>query len=272
MKCKHCGEEIANDSKFCEFCGKKVKRKKKWPWIVGVSAIISVVIVVFFVINAGENNDFEPNKCYSYDQLITEGNESVIVKSFFVFRTPEDVVWLMGTPCGNFFPVGFGKYNSETDMVAFQSSDLLHQEIALYRGLNDVTFLLNRDNHTAQLMTDDRYLKLFYNNGNTFSLTDNGYWTFDESFVGSRWEAQTEYGKIQLYFASWNEVVVTDDYRSTTVAYISAGEYVAIKSGDNLDDENLIGTVEGTIMILCRDGIFVPSDYDDRPCFAFKKI
>lgn len=24
MKCKHCGEEIANDSVFCEFCGQKV--------------------------------------------------------------------------------------------------------------------------------------------------------------------------------------------------------------------------------------------------------
>ena len=27
MKCKHCGEEIANDSKFCEFCGKEQANK-----------------------------------------------------------------------------------------------------------------------------------------------------------------------------------------------------------------------------------------------------
>ena len=27
MKCKHCGEEIANDSVFCEFCGTKVNNK-----------------------------------------------------------------------------------------------------------------------------------------------------------------------------------------------------------------------------------------------------
>lgn len=25
MKCKHCGAEIANDSVFCEYCGKRLK-------------------------------------------------------------------------------------------------------------------------------------------------------------------------------------------------------------------------------------------------------
>ena len=51
MKCKHCGEEIADDSKFCEFCGKEVKRRGL-PWwailliVIGVLGIASIVVIL----------------------------------------------------------------------------------------------------------------------------------------------------------------------------------------------------------------------------------
>ena len=47
MKCKHCGEEIANDSNFCEFCGKKVK--KKMP----VWAVLLIVLGCVVVLGLG---------------------------------------------------------------------------------------------------------------------------------------------------------------------------------------------------------------------------
>lgn len=49
MKCKNCGEEIANDSNYCEFCGAKMdssalsskKGRKILFW-----AILSIAIIV----------------------------------------------------------------------------------------------------------------------------------------------------------------------------------------------------------------------------------
>ncbi len=48
MLCPNCKKEIENGSKFCEHCGARVKKSKKWLWItVGCLAIVSAVIVVF---------------------------------------------------------------------------------------------------------------------------------------------------------------------------------------------------------------------------------
>ena len=50
MKCPKCGKEIAEGSKFCEFCGAKVKKAtKKWVmWLVGglVVAILAVAMIL----------------------------------------------------------------------------------------------------------------------------------------------------------------------------------------------------------------------------------
>ena len=47
MKCRHCGKEIPNDSNFCEFCGKKVK--KKMP----VWAVLLIVLGCVVVLGLG---------------------------------------------------------------------------------------------------------------------------------------------------------------------------------------------------------------------------
>lgn len=48
MKCKNCGEEIANDSKFCENCGTKQgkKTKNKWLWLVLLTSSVAIVGIV----------------------------------------------------------------------------------------------------------------------------------------------------------------------------------------------------------------------------------
>lgn len=48
MKCKHCGEEIANDSNYCEFCGKAVSKDNRKIWhILGVVLLGSLIF--FFI-------------------------------------------------------------------------------------------------------------------------------------------------------------------------------------------------------------------------------
>jgi len=53
MKCKHCGAEIANDSMFCEICGKKVNVKLSvlhTTFIVFLSIYIVVALLLMIII------------------------------------------------------------------------------------------------------------------------------------------------------------------------------------------------------------------------------
>jgi hypothetical protein len=48
MKCKFCGGETADDSKYCELCGKKLRKSKAWLWILlgAGSALITAIILI----------------------------------------------------------------------------------------------------------------------------------------------------------------------------------------------------------------------------------
>ena len=62
MKCKRCGEEITNDSVFCEFCGTKVasSSKKKTVLIIAGIVVAIVGIVVGFWVFGRYSNPHEP--------------------------------------------------------------------------------------------------------------------------------------------------------------------------------------------------------------------
>lgn len=60
MKCKYCGEEIANDSKFCEHCGtKQVKSRNVKAWIFAltmVGAVLLFYLIKFIDIGTNDND------------------------------------------------------------------------------------------------------------------------------------------------------------------------------------------------------------------------
>ncbi len=53
MLCPNCKNEIENGSKFCEHCGARVKKSKKWLWIT-LSVILMSVIATIVVITIQE--------------------------------------------------------------------------------------------------------------------------------------------------------------------------------------------------------------------------
>ena len=59
MKCQSCGREIANDSKFCEFCGAKISKqnshKSLWIAIVVGICVILLAGVSYYVYKQYEN-------------------------------------------------------------------------------------------------------------------------------------------------------------------------------------------------------------------------
>lgn len=75
MKCNHCGEEIANDSKFCEFCGAKIEsglRLSKRLLFLIIAGIALAIGIIIGVLSAG-------NKVVEYVDAEPESIEDSVV-------------------------------------------------------------------------------------------------------------------------------------------------------------------------------------------------
>lgn len=64
MKCKHCGEEIANESNFCEYCGTRVTNNRKnrivfWSCFAAIFVAIAVIFMVFFKPNVDVKDEIK---------------------------------------------------------------------------------------------------------------------------------------------------------------------------------------------------------------------
>ena len=67
MKCNYCGEEIDNDSVFCENCGAKVKKKATWKWwIIGGVVTVGFVIGILAIINYNRRAEIENTQIGSW--------------------------------------------------------------------------------------------------------------------------------------------------------------------------------------------------------------
>lgn len=226
------------------------------------------------VSEATENIVIEAGTTWSYTEHITAGEVTLAVKTYFVFTSPTDVVWLFGTPKGNMFPVGFGKFNPSNGIITFSAYDKLHKKIALYYNSNTIVFYFDPSSGNARLKSkdDDHYLDQFYNEGRSFNMSKENYTVAPrKDLVGTFWECEDDGEKYVVYFKSWNEAVLIGIGESEEAcAYIYIDDMVSIKSGDNITDENLIGRYRGgNEMPLCREGI---DPYGDVFCVTLRKV
>lgn len=200
-----------------------------------------------------DENVIQPGETWSYTEHSSFGD----VTTYFVFTSKTEVTWLFGTPFGNFFPVGFGKYNASTGDVTFSSSNKLHNKISLYYGVQAIVFHIDRIKRTARCKYED--INRFYNSGNEFSIArEKRKLMPSKKLVGSKWK--TEDGEYEIYFKTVNEALLrytpAPEGDSRPMAYVCIGNMIAIKSGDNIDDENLIGNiVNGNEATICREGL-----------------
>ena len=63
MKCPQCGRVIEENSVFCEYCGKKIK-KPKWPLFLALGIVV-VGLVVFFMIQESDKKKEREEQCYN---------------------------------------------------------------------------------------------------------------------------------------------------------------------------------------------------------------
>jgi len=219
---------------------------------------------------ATSNSEIMEGTTWSYTEHVSHGDRSYDVKTYFIFTSQTDVVWLFGTPKGNMFPVGFGTYNPSTGNLTFSSSDKLHEKISLYYADNTIIFKFDPSSGRARLYINDDYLSDFYNDGKDFYMTKLGYTlTPKNDLVGTFWKMGDGDETYIVYFKSWNEAILHGESEESC-AYVYIDDMVSIKSGDNITDENLIGRFRGgNEMPLCREGI---DPYGDVWCGTLRKV
>ena len=208
---------------------------------------------------------------WSYTQHLFLKTGNLDVKTYFVFKSSNEVLWLYGTPKEHMFPMGYGNFDPATKKMSFSSTYPLHKKIAAYYGHSDpIVFDFDASAMTAKLNTDgpdwqgtsdgNWILKSFYNDGLSFSLTKENYtMNVKEDLVGTRWLSQNEYGDTYFTFKAWNEVVVEEmeenGLEKKSCLYVLLNNMVSIKLGDG-EDENTIGIYYGdNEMTLCQDGL-----------------
>ena len=80
MKCKFCGEEIDNDSVFCEYCGAKITKKNsgsKWfLWLCFALVLIAAGTVVFWKLCNNKKAEAERNGVINTINLYNDANMS----------------------------------------------------------------------------------------------------------------------------------------------------------------------------------------------------
>ena len=132
----------------------------------------------------------------------------------------------------------------------------MNEKIAIYYAETDIKFAFDPTSLVARLLINDDFLNRFYNQGNIFRLTKEKVSLVpNKNLVGTSWGIYDANYNIAetLYFKTWNEVLINGE----THLYVCVGNLLAIKSGDNLGDENIVGIYyPGARTISCkRDGL-----------------
>lgn len=103
MKCKRCGAEIADDSKFCEFCGKRVKHR---VWLLAI--IVIIILMVCGVLG------YNLNKAYKYTPTPETVNTDNEAHSISVMSSDETMGYVKGAGTYNV------NSNAKIEAVAYE--------------------------------------------------------------------------------------------------------------------------------------------------------
>ena len=197
------------------------------------------------------------NSVWTYTQRLYGNEKTPTVTSYFIFTSQTEVIWLFETPRKYLFPVGIGVYDAKKHSIIFSHTNPLHKRISLYYRNNTIKFefiICSENTATIKLYDDNNLLKDFYNDGAICNLLKEKYTIQpNPQFVGTSWKCNIDGEKGFIYFKSKYDVLIGGESH----LYVSIGNNVFIKAGDNLSDENFAGHATGNQIFLYQDGLDV---------------
>ncbi len=227
--------------------------------------LVFIILTIFSTIKLNAQSQLN-GATYSY------ANEDNGLSSYFTFISSTDVAWYLGAPSRFIFPVGYGSYNPQYGTITFSKDKITHKKISLYYGDQDIVFKFIAADNIAKMnmLSNDSDILELYKNGATFTATKELYSLVPNSYlIGTSW-VFNKYSDntASLYFKSRTEVLINGESH----LYVCLDNFVSIKSGDNIGDENLTGTFNSKTMYLYRDGVDGAESDDNNRSFRFERV
>jgi hypothetical protein len=217
-------------------------------------SIFLVTLLVAAVSSCSSNSGFKAGDVFTHTSAPINDDYPNPVKMLLIFQDNNDVILGFESSDRINFPVGFGKFDPESGNISFSSTEDRNRNVSFFYS-GDINIKIVRSAaDEIKVSTDNPEIGAFLEDGvmkrgSSIELSDK--------LVGSTWGDDEGY---------------TVKFTTPTTAFMSGGDYVgymlvgnsiAVKTGDNLSDETVIGTLsaDGQSMRVRRSGL-APSTFE----------
>lgn len=221
-------------------------------------------ILSFFVLlltSCGDSG-IQPGDTFSSEKNVDFEGHDCKVKTSLIFQPDNEVILALASTDGMPFPIGFGKYNPDNGEISFRANEERNREVMIFKDEDIVLKTSPAADGGLKVMTDDRFLSQLMGIEVEMKKEPQST-TLSDKLVGKTYYDESEYAITEFQFVTptklYSKTTYLDDgdSRERYIGYMLIDNTIAIKTGDNLDDENIIGIVSGNGNTISghRDGI-----------------
>lgn len=215
---------------------------------------IIFAVLAMALASCTSDNGFKAGDVFTHTSAPINDDYPNPVKMLLIFQDNNDVILGFESSDRINFPVGFGKFDPATGNISFSSTEERNRNVSLFYS-GDINIKIVRSaGDEINVSTDNPKIGAFLEDG---VMKRSASIELSDKLVGSTWGDDEGY---------------TVKFTTPTTAFISGGDYVgymlvgnsiAVKTGDNLSDETVIGTLsaDGRSMRVRRSGL-APSTFE----------
>lgn len=220
-------------------------------------SIFLVTLLVAAVSSCSSNSGFKAGDVFTHTSAPINDDYPNPVKMLLIFQDNNDVILGFESSDRINFPVGFGKFDPETGNISFSSTEDRNRNVSFFYS-GDINIKIVRSaGDEIKVSTDNPEIGAFLEDGvmkrgSSIELSDK--------LVGDTWGDNED---ITIKFTTPTTAAIQEWDGTKYIGYMLVGNSIAIKTGDNLSDETVIGTLsaDGQSMRVRRSGLD-PSTFD----------
>ena len=244
--------------------------RRTWLWILIAALLLLGAGAAYHFINSGsQTGETSGTIEFPSSFTFTGQNKTGQITHRLIFVTPQEVIWAMdvnGVPC----PVAFGTYSDVDKKILFSSSEDRNRNISLLKRCGDISFVLTPDdsglNITYEGIDNDHMTKLglAYGDNLESTFTKDGTAIIPQSSLSGSLMSGSG---VSFRFDSPTGLYI--DKFDEKHGYILYNGRLGITSGDNLYDEFLTGSYNGSEITLKRSSIDNNSSWPEFTISSF---
>lgn len=209
--------------------------------------ILSFVMLVLGITCYGQ---ISMPSTYTYTKKVFGYEDVSHITNYFIFRSANEVIWCIESSDSFLYPVAFGKYDAYAGKLIFTKQ---HSRYAMFVCNDPIVFKVTMSGGKLGITPLSSDLKNFFEGDERAILTKCDYnLTPSSKLVGTSWKYENyeTNEKVTLYFKTKTQVLWDGEPRG----YILINDTIGILSGDNPEDEAVVGYVNSNEMSVHRRG------------------